>query len=452
MSIKEKQDRLPTLYSLPKLHKRPYKARCIANSSSCTTTYLSKLLTSCLTAIKKHWIRYYDTVYERDGINYVWSIKNSNDVLSKFKSKKFQASKLSTYDFSTLYATLPHHLIKDKLIDLNNRTFIRENTQNLTCNQECAFFTSDVYNNYNLWSCQKVCDALVYLLDNIFIRFGTKLYRQTIGFPMGTNCAPLVADLFLFCYERDFMKSENQADIIESFNSTSRYLDDLLNIDNIYFDQMMDRIYPRELQLNRTNSSDTEALFLDLNLCISNGTVSTKIYDKRDDFDIVNFPFLDGDVPRHTSYGVHISKLIRFARASSNLNDFNYRNKALTAKLLRQGCHYFKLRKAFSKFYLRHSALLEKYSVSLKTFLQQGISEPEFYGDLVYRFRKIVGKSNFSEQFRKLINRYKRIGYSLDIMRQTACLVVNPIIVDGYASLFNCTTAVRASDPMTASS
>ena len=181
--IKEKQDRLPTLYWLPKLHKRPYKAqkvreksrechnhkpqpfaaRFIANSSSCTTTVLSKLLTSCLTAVKKHWIRYYDTVYERDGINYFWSIKNSNDVLNKFKSKNFQASKLSTYDFSTLYTTLPHHLIKDKLIDLINRTFIRENTQYLACNEECAFFTSDVYNNHNLWSCQKVCDALVYL-------------------------------------------------------------------------------------------------------------------------------------------------------------------------------------------------------------------------------------------------------------------------------------------------
>ena len=159
------------------------------------------------------------------------------------------------------------------------------------------------------------------------------------------------------------------------------YLDDLLNIDNIYFDQMMDRIYPTELQLNRANTSDTEAPFLDLNLCISNGIVSTKIYDKRDDFDfdIVNFPFLDGDVPRRTSYGVYISQLIRFARASSNLNDFNYRNKALTAKLLRQGYRYFNLRKAFSKCYRRHSALLEKYSVSLKTLLQGiGISEPEF--------------------------------------------------------------------------
>ena len=98
---------------------------------------------------------------------------------------------------------------------------------------------------------------------------------------------------------------------------------------------MVDRIYLTELQLHRANSSDTGAPFLDLNLCLSNSKVSTKIYDKRDDFDfdIINFPFLDGDVPRRTSYGVYISQLIRFARASSNLSDFNCRNKSLTAKL-----------------------------------------------------------------------------------------------------------------------
>ena len=99
-------------------------------------------------------------------------------------------------------------------------------------------------------------------MDNIFIRFGTKLYRQTIGIPIGTNCAPLIAELFPICYERDFMKSlsqENQADIIKAFDSTSRYLGDISNSDNIYFDQMVDRIYPTELQLNKANSSDTEA-------------------------------------------------------------------------------------------------------------------------------------------------------------------------------------------------
>ena len=118
------------------------------------------------------------------------------------------------------------------------------------------------------------------LLVPFYIRFGTKLYRQIVGIPMGTNCAPLVADLFLYCYERDFMDSlnhDNQADVIEAFNSTSRYLDDLLNIDNPYFEGMVNQIYPPELQLNKANISDTEAPFLDLHLSVANGFVSSKI-------------------------------------------------------------------------------------------------------------------------------------------------------------------------------
>ena len=166
---------------------------------------------------------------------------------------------MSTYDFSTLYTTLPHNLIKEKLINLIEWTFKREGSPYIACNERQAFFTSEDTKRYKLWSCHNVCEALIYLLDNIYIRSGTKLYRQIVGIPMGTNCAPLVADLFLFCYERD--------------------------------------------------------------------------YDKRDDFDfdIVNFPFLDGDVPRSTSYGVYISQLIRFARVSSHLVDFNARNKSLTS-------------------------------------------------------------------------------------------------------------------------
>ena len=200
-----------------------------------------------------------------------------------------------------------------------------------------------------------VCDALTFLLDNIFIRFGTKLYRQVVGIPMGTNCAPLVADLFLFCYERDvmmFLSDDKQADVIDAFNTTSRYLDDILNINNVYFDNMANQIYPSELQLNKANASDTEAAFLDLHLSISNDIVSTKIYDKRDDFDfeIVNFPFLDGDVPRSTSYGVYISQLIRFARASSYVADFNTRNKLLTQKLLNKVICIINFAKHFQNF------------------------------------------------------------------------------------------------------
>ena len=190
-------------------------------------------------------------------------------------------------------------------------------------------------------------------------------------------------------------------------------MDDILNIDNTYFDSMVNHIYPSELQLNKTNVSDTEASFLDLHLSISDGFVKTKIFDKRDDFDfdIVNFPFLDGDVPCSTSYGVYISQLIRFARVSCHVNDFNTRNKVMTAKLLRHGYRYHKLCKAFSKFYRPHFDLVSKYNVGLKTLFLQGLSEPEFYGDLVYKFRKIIGKYDFPYHFKKIIVRYKKISY-----------------------------------------
>ena len=101
-------------------------------------------------------------------------------------------------------------------------------------------------------------------------------------------------------------------------------------------------------------------------------------------------------------------------------------------------------------FYRRHYELISKYNVGLKSLLHQGLSEPEFYGDLVYRFKKIRGMTDFSDQFRKIIMRYKRIGHNLNVMRQSACLVINPITVDSYAALFNCTPVDRASDSMMA--
>ena len=169
------------------------------------------------------------------------SVKNSKEVLNKLKSRSFRASSLSTYGWKV---------------------------PSLACNGKNAFFfTSEKNRNYTLWSYQKVCEVLTFLLDNIYIRFGTRLFRQIVGIPMGTNCAPLVADLFLFCYERNFMMSlsvEKRSEVIEAFSSTSRYSDELLNIDNKYFNGLISKTFPSELQLNKENSSETEAPFLDL--------------------------------------------------------------------------------------------------------------------------------------------------------------------------------------------
>ena len=180
----------------------------------------------------------------------------------------------------------------------------------------------------------------------------------------------------------------NQTDIIEAFISTSRYLDDLLNIDNPYFEQMVGQIYPTELLLNKANSSNTAAPFLDLNLSITNGIVFSKIYDKRDDFnfEIVSFPFLDRDVLRFPSYGVYISQLIRFARVCSYVDDFNNGNLLSTAKLSKQGYRYHKIRKAFPKFYHRHSELIVKYNIGLKLFCNKAYQNLYF---MVIKLKKI---------------------------------------------------------------
>ena len=158
---------------------------------------------------------------------------------------------------------------------------------------------------------------------------------------------------------------------------------------------------------------------------------------------------MDGYVPRRAFYGVYISQLIRFARVCNHVTDFNARNKCLTAKLVQQGYRHHKLRKTFSKFYRRHYELISKYTVGFKTLLGEGLSEPEFDGDFVYKFKKLIGRKDFFFSIHK--NHYKLqtyIRYNLNVMRQPACLVFNPIMVDNYAAFFNCTPVGRASDSM----
>ena len=215
---------------------------------------------------------------------------------------------------------------------------------------------------------------------------------------------------------------------------------------------MVGRVCPPELRLGGAGASGAGAPFLGLRLSVSGGFVSSGVCDGRGGFDfgVVGFPFLDGDVPRSASCGVCVSQLVRFAGVSGRVVDFNARSGGLAARLLQQGYRYRRLRGTFSKFYRRHCELVSGFGVGLGALLRRGLSEPEFYGDLVYKFKKIVGRADFSDQFTKIIVRYKRIGYNINIMRQSACLVFNPITVNNFASLFNCTPVGRASDSMMA--
>ena len=151
------------------------------------------------------------------------------------------------------------------------------------------------------------CYWLVYIeftfhMEYINVQFDGMVYQQIVGIPMGTNCDPLIADLFLYCYERDFLSNLQKSkrfDLINKFNDTSRYFDDIFTIDNPAFAEHVPDIYPRKLQLNKANASDKETSFLDLNIKVIGNNIHTSVYDKRDDFGfpIVNFPLLSGDFP-----------------------------------------------------------------------------------------------------------------------------------------------------------
>lgn len=436
---------------LPKLHKTPYKSRFIANSSNCSLKDLSVHLTSALSAIKNHIIAYCETALINSGVNYLWSINNSIEVLQKIKSCS-NITNITTYDFSTLYTSLPHDKIKNKLKMLIKWTFNREGKQFLATRQNNSFFTNINYDKgFKSWTCIELCNALSFLIDNIFVEFDDTIYRQVIGIPMGTNCAPLIADLFLFCYERDFMSKlvkDKRLDLIDCFNRTSRYLDDILNINNPDFEKYIPEIYPNELTLTKANSSDKHASFLDLDLTVAqNNEIVSKIYDKRDDFGfgIVNFPWLDGDIPRAPSYGIYISQLVRFARACSDVRNFHSRNLYLTSKLLSQGYRYHKLRKSFGKFYKKYRELLLKYgAISLYEFIAQGISHPKYYGDLVVRLRKIVNNVNFHVSCRKLIKKLLYRKYDICVIRQTLLMVEGTYTTFKLSSLLPCTPTGNA--------
>ena len=231
-------------------------------------------------------------------------------------------------------------------------------------------------------------------------------------------------------------------DLIDMFNDTSRYINDLFTIDNPEFDKHIPDIYPTELQLNKANTSDKETSFLDLNIKVFGSDVHTSVYDKRDDFGfpIVNFPWLSGDVPRLTSYGVYISQLVRFARCCTSVSDFNSKNLQLTSKLLTQGNRYHKLRKTFGKFFRSYSDLLSKFGeISFQAYASGGISHPVFYGDLVYKLRRVRCEANFVSSGSKIVKRLRRRKYDPLIKERTMVLVLGPSTAFNRSFLTHCT-------------
>ena len=195
------------------------------------------------------------------------------------------------------------------------------------------YFTSDPLNGDNKYTANDICKMIEFLVDNIYVRFGRQLFRQMVGLPRGTNCAPLLADLFLYSYENEFLDKiikEGKRKLSRKINLSYRYIDDLISFNNKRFKEFISNIYPKELPVSETTESTSVASYFDLLFIQDNSNnITTKLYDKRDTFGfhIVNFPFMSSNILSAPAYGVYASQLIRHARCCSNYSDFLSRHR-----------------------------------------------------------------------------------------------------------------------------
>ena len=316
------------------MHKNPYKHRFIAGSSKCSTKPLSILLTKLFTHIKQGLQKNCETSYSRSWVNQMWILKNSKELLEHLQSPNFNqiTSILKSLDFSTFYTTIPHQKLKSRLATIIRNSFIHKNGNHrckfLILGRERPYFVKEHSDSKNKYTEDDIVNMLEFLVDNIFVVFGEKVFKQIVGIPMGTNCAPLLADIFLYSYQAEFIQSllsTGKKKLASQFNFTYWYIDDVLLINNPDFANYLGRLYPAELEIKDTTESNTSASYLDLLLSIeSDGQLRTSLYDKRDDFNfhITNFPFLSSNIPSSPAYGVFISQLIRYAGACSSYECF----------------------------------------------------------------------------------------------------------------------------------
>ena len=310
----------------------------------------------------------------------MWILKNSKELLDNLKSPNFNLiTNIKSFDFSTLYTTIPHQKLKSRLATIIRNSFLHKNGNRrykyLVLGREGPYFVKEHSDAKNKYTEEDIIKMLEFLVDNIFVVFAGKVFQQIVGIPMGTNCAPLLADIFLYSYEAEFIQSLLSASkkrLASQFNFTYRYIDDVLSINNPDFENYLGQMYPPELEIKDTTESNTSASYFDLLLSIGrDGQLRTSLYDKRDDFNfhITNFPFLSSNIPSSPAYGVFISQLIRYARACSSYECFILRAMRLSNKLLGQGYVKERLKSSLRKFYGRYGDLTKQYEVPLSRML-----------------------------------------------------------------------------------
>ena len=363
IEIDDDMKTLPDIYWIPKLHKNPAKFRFIIASKCCTTKTVSKNLSSIFTLIQKQIETYYAKAHFYSGIKSYWIINNRDHVLRAVKKSRERKSAkcVSSFDFSTLYTKIPHDKLVDVLNEIIDFVFRGGTRKKIAVNRSGrANWSQDGDRPSYVYTKELLRQSVEFLISNSYFKLGSKLFRQDIGIPMGSDPAPAFANLFLFHYESLWLKSmrKNNNILARKFGQVFRYIDDLLALnDGKSFEQYHHEIYPPELQLTKENIDDTSTDFLDMHIEIKDGVFTTRLYDKRDHFgfDITRLPYRDSNIPARMFYSSIAAECLRICRATTIDKHATSSIKSVVARMVKQGAIMDRTKATVIKLLNRHN-------------------------------------------------------------------------------------------------
>jgi len=374
LTVEEEERKLPFIYWTAKQHKTPISQRYIVSGKFCTTKILSKKLLhifKLLLKTLKNNCRYKCKFLKTKAF---WIINNAQPLRQDIHhlNNKRKAQTVYTYDFTRLYTNIPHDLLREQVKFVIDEAFnIKADKNFIRLNKCSASWAETIPKNSKCLFVDKneILEYFDYLLNNIYVKYGDKIFRQIIGIPMGTDCAPDLANLFLFAYEYKYVfnliNTPGKSDELKLFRFVHRYIDDLIILnDKGHFDRIFKDIYPTELELKLTSGSQLSANYLDLQISIDKGRITHSLYDKRNDFDfkVISMPNMSSNVPVKPTYGVFYSQVLRLFNANNRLPNFIGDVKVLVDKLCKQNFEVTKLKHELHEFNNKfHYQIVSKY-------------------------------------------------------------------------------------------
>ena len=376
IKVQENNRKLPGIYWLPKLHKKPTKFRFIIAAPKCSIKPLASSITSALKLLYKQIESYNDRSSYFSGIKTFWPILNNLPVIHAIKqlNDRKRAFSISTFDFATLYTNIPHDKLKNVLREIINFCFKGGDKMYIEVNKYRAKWVNENQPNNITFDKISLKLAINYLLDNCYFSIGNMVFRQVIGIPMGSDPAPFMANLFLYFYENRYVLNLKKQNLMlaRRFCNTFRYIDDLCAInDNGEFERTFKDIYPMELELKKENSDQFSATFLDLDIKIDSRTFHTHIYDKRDSFpfSIIRMPYRDSNIPSRMFYGCIGAEIQRIARTTTDKMMFIEHTNILLKRMKSQGSCPMFVKRMLNKTYGRHCSVFNMFSDTASSFV-----------------------------------------------------------------------------------